>query len=146
MKTASDVQRSIQQSRQRIALEYVALSEELNVASRLRHSVQRKPWAWISGAALTGVALSFFRPSHRVKISTPKKPKAAQLSSSTIMEEEKSVSTLSKVIVVTTAILENQTLRAGLFSAARFLYPLLQQAVTNYAARKRAATAVIARD
>jgi len=136
MNAASEIQRTIHQNRQRIALEYAALGEELNIAKRLRLSVQRKPWAWLSGATLAGITVSFLRPSSLVKMAISKKSKKSNPSTLTI-DNEKSSSTFSKIALVTTSLFENPALRTGLMSTARFLIPLVQQSLASHAARKR---------
>ena len=135
MNAASEIQRTIHQNRKHIALEYTALGEELNVANRLRLAVQRKPWTWLSGAALAGMTLSFLKPTSLANIATAKKSKRRGSSTPTL--EDGKTSTFSKAALVTTSLLENKALRSGLITTARFLFPLLQQGLTSHAARKR---------
>ncbi|MFZ4115819.1 MAG: hypothetical protein ACOYK6_03735 [Chthoniobacterales bacterium] len=132
MQTPSDFQYKIQQSRSHITQEYALLKDALNLSKRLEHSIQRKPWSWISGLFFIGVGLPWF-----LKKSIPLVSQKSDPSPISLVEEEKKTFSFSKVALLAASLLQDKTVRSGLFSTARFLFPLAQEAVANYGARKQ---------
>jgi hypothetical protein len=135
MKTAFDLHHTVRQSRERLTLEYGALKEELNFSKRLRHSIQEKPWPWLAGAALVGLSVAFLKARPRSKKEASKVSSPDQRS---FISEKKVVSSPMGTIGATAlSLLQNSTVRTGLFSTARFVIPLAQEAITGYLARKK---------
>ena len=132
MQTVSDFQYKIQQSRSKIAHEYASLGDALNLPKRLQHSVQQKPWPWISGLFFMGIGLPWF-----LKKSTHTSPQELTSSTALSLEKEKKSSGFSKCALVAASLLQDKTIRSGLFSTARFLFPLVQEAVIDYRSRKQ---------
>jgi hypothetical protein len=48
----------LEEDRQRMAVQVSELKEDYNVPRRLRASLQKYPWTWVTGAVLTGFLLS----------------------------------------------------------------------------------------
>lgn len=132
MKTASDFQYDIQQSRFKIANEYAALVNTLDVTKSLRYSVQQKPRSWISGFFLMGLSLPWL-----FKKSTPTHSQELTPSTGPSSKKEKKSSVLSKIVLVATPLLQNKTLRSALLSKACFILPLVQEAIIEYASHRK---------
>jgi|GEM_PF-6164115 len=123
MRSVTEMQHAIHESRSRIGLHYTALSEEVNIMMRLRNSVRRQPWSWMGGALATGLVAGFFKrssTSYETESASPKK------SSSLI----KHAGTFSSLLLGETTL----ALAAGKF--LRFLFPLLRPIITEYVTRK----------
>src|SRR5258708_28331160 len=48
----------LEEDRQKMAVQVSELKKDYNVADRLRASVRKYPWTWITGAVLTGFLFS----------------------------------------------------------------------------------------
>ena len=55
----------LEEDRQKMAVQVSELKKDYNVADRLRASVRKYPWTWITGAVLTGFLFSRARASER---------------------------------------------------------------------------------
>ncbi|MFI0348736.1 MAG: hypothetical protein ACH346_08275 [Chthoniobacterales bacterium] len=123
-KNISALQQALQESRQMIALQHAGLHEELDVAARLRHSIQRKPWAWLGGALLAGGMTTFLK-GH----SSPKKINVAG-------DTKKPSSVDSKKVAAASLLLGESAFAAGALQLGRFLFPLIKPALMTYVTRK----------
>lgn len=125
MKSITEIQIAIHESRRRIGVHYTALSEELNLKMRLRNSIQKRPWSWIGSAFATGMITGFFKKNRsssacaKESITSPKAPSFL-----------KQISSLSSLLLGETTL----ALAAGKF--LRFLFPLVQPIITQYVTEK----------
>jgi hypothetical protein len=131
MQQVSAFQYKIKQSRSKIAHEYAALGDKLNLSKRLQHSVQQKPVAWIAGLFFTGIALPWF-----FKKSVP--PTFQQSTHQPISPREKKSSRFSKITFLASPLLQNKTVQAGLVSAISVLFPFVQEVIAEHVYRKQA--------
>ncbi len=125
MKSITEIQSTIHESRRCIAGHYVALSEELNLSMRLRNSIRRQPWTWMGSALATGMFVSFFK-KRRSSSFDEKKPSHSKKNSSLI----KQVASFPSLFFGETTL----ALAAGKF--LRFLFPLLQPIITQYVTQR----------
>ncbi|MDH4469414.1 MAG: hypothetical protein QE493_00370 [Verrucomicrobiae bacterium] len=130
MQTISNFQYKIQQSRVQIARDYASFTDSLNVAKRLEHSIQKKPWAWISTLFFAGITLPWML--HK---STPFKSQERSFIPS--LEKQKKTSFLSQSAMLGASLLKDKTLQLGLISVARLLLPIAQEAIVEYRARRK---------
>ena len=122
------LQRTLRASRNRLGMQYSALSEELNLTMRLRHSIQRKPWWWLGGALTTGIITSFWRGPRRSQ--TKPSPR-------TIMPiEEKPSSAIGPISSVTSLFLGETSLVLAAAQLVRILFPVIRPVITEYVTRK----------
>lgn len=131
MKTAFELHNHVRQSRKELAFHYAALKEELNIPRRLRHSIQQKPWYWLGGATVAGLSIAFLKFPHRSQKSYSKNNTAIP------SEQKNSSSRLSDIATTALSLLNNNAVRAGLFSTARYAFPLVQEAVSSYWERRK---------
>lgn len=136
MHTTSDLQYQLQQSRSKIAREYLLLSDSLNVAKRLEESIKKKPWPWISALFFVGTALPWcFKKSthpHTHELQEPHK-----IHVNPFQEKKEHSSAFSKCFLLATSLLQDKTVYSGLFSVMRFLLPLGQEAIADYRAKRK---------
>ena len=123
-KNISDIQKVVHESRRMIALQHAGLHEELDIAARLRHSIQRKPWAWLGGALVAGGMTTFFK-GH----SSPKKIIIAG-------DTKKPSSSNAQKATAVSLLLGESALAGGALQLGRFLFPLIKPALMAYATRK----------
>lgn len=115
--TITDLQKRISDTRHHITLHYEALHHELNLTERLRHSIQQRPWTWLSSALFFGGIAGFF------------KRQPCPQEHATSLEKNQH---LSK----TPLFLGKVSSKNTFFQAGRFLLPLLKPLVIAYATRK----------
>lgn len=135
MKTVFEFHQKVRESRERVALHYGTLKEELNIPKRLSHSIQKKPWGWLGGAALVGLTLACLKFPQRREKRVSKAASSPPLSS--INSKEHNSSRTNDLATTALSLLNNNAVRAGLFSTARYLFPLIQEALSNYRERKK---------
>lgn len=135
MKTVFEFHQKVRESRERVALHYGALKEEINIPKRLSHSIKQKPWGWLGGAALIGLTLTFVKLPQRRKKRVLKTSSSDSLSS--INSKEQNSPRINDLAVTMLTLLNNNAVRTGLFSTARYLFPLIQEALNNYRERKK---------
>lgn len=103
----------VSRSRAAIAQDSALVSEELNLVSKLKHSVRSRPFAWLGGAAALGYVLA--GPKTRTKTVT----KFVRGGDKPRIEKKKKHGILG-----------------GLFAALKFFSPLLRPALSAYAMRR----------
>lgn len=129
MKTIFELQQTLRHSREELAFLYGGLREELNVPNLLRHSIRNHPWRWLSGATLTGLSLFFLKGYPHSDEIVPH-----LVSSKHFQKEHKKNTSSSRTGLLTGVftLLNNNAVKAGLWSTARFLFPLAQEVVAHY--------------
>ena len=130
MQTISDLQHKLQQSRSKIADEYLLLSDSLNVTKRVKYAIRKNPWSWISTFFLIGTSLPWF-----LKKLTLRNPQKLQLPPS--QGKAKNSSAFSKGLLLAVSLLQDKTVRSGLFSAVNLLTPLAYEAIARYRDRDK---------
>jgi len=130
MQTTSDLQHKLQQSRSKIAGEYLLLCESLNVTKRIEYAIRKNPRSWISTFFLLGASLPWC-----LKKLTLRNPQKLQVPSS--QEKAKNSSAFSKGLLLAVSLLQDKTVRSGLFSAVNLLTPLAYEAIARYRDRDK---------
>ncbi len=130
MQTISDLQHKLQQSRSKIADEYLSLSESLNVTKRIEYVIRKNPLSWISTFFLVGASLPWC-----LKKMTLRNPQKLQVLPSE--EKAKNSSAFSRGLFLAVSLLQDKTVRSGLFSAVSLLTPLAYEAIARYRDRDK---------